>query len=118
MSVRLPELSYRLAHHLPEALPFIIPFYHKLRDSGFDIDERKIKPVLRRNGFRIVVNYERNNQGVIVVFYLYGKKEQPIITVNLNELLQGFHRIHSVRDYADIDRRIDQVVTALINVTT
>jgi hypothetical protein len=45
MTNRLPKLSYRLAHHFPEALPFIVPFYNKLTEAGFEIDGRHIKPV-------------------------------------------------------------------------
>jgi len=108
MTTRLPELSYRLAHHFPDALPFIIPFYNKLADAGFDIDERKIKPVIRRNGRRIVVDYGDSS----VTFKLYGE-EEPITTVDLARLRKRIEGVKRVSDYAAVDARITQLVTEL-----
>lgn len=109
---RLPELSYRLAHHFPEGLPFIVPFYNKLTNAGFDIDERKLKPVLRRNGFRIVTDYSRDRNGASVTFRLY-RQTEPITTLDLSELLGRIRHVRSVRDYAAVDRLVDDVVHRL-----
>src|SRR6266581_3298109 len=87
---RLPELSYRLAHHFPDALPFIVPFYNMLTRAGFEIDEAHIKPVIRRNGFRIVTDYGNSS----VTFRLYGE-EQPISTIDLARLRRRIERVRS-----------------------
>jgi hypothetical protein len=115
MPGRLPELSYRLAHHFPAALPFIIPFYNKLAAAGFDIDERKIKPVIRRNGRRIVTDYETAPQAS-VLFRFYGE-QRPITAVNFTHLLTRIQEVRSVRDYAEVDNRIDDLVRQLEQAT-
>jgi hypothetical protein len=105
---RLPELSYRLAHHFPDALPFIVPFYNKLTRAGFEIDESHIKPVIRRNGQRIVTRHG----GSSVTFNLYGH-EQPITTVDLARLVKRIENVKRVADYAAVDARIDELVAEL-----
>lgn len=108
MPNRLPELSYRLAHHFPDALPFIVPFYNKLTRAGFDIDERKIKPVIRRNGHRIVADYGNSP----VTFKLYGE-EASITTVDLARLRKRIESVKRVADYAAVDAQITQLVAEL-----
>jgi len=112
MSNRLPELSYRLAHHFPDALPFIVPFYHKLQGAGFQIDEHHIKPVLRRNGHRVISDHD----GSTVTFRLYGA-EEPITSVNLARLRKRIERVKKVRDYASVDAQVDQLVAHLRDAT-
>jgi hypothetical protein len=112
MTNRLPELSYRLAHHFPEALPFIVPFYNKLTEAGFEIDEHHIKPVIRRNGYRIVSDYDDSS----VTFRLY-RAEQPIATIDLAQLRKRIEGVKKVRDYAAVDARIDRLVDQLLAAT-
>jgi hypothetical protein len=108
MPNRLPDLSYRLAHHFPDALPFIVPFYNKLSRAGFEIDEHHIKPVIRRNGQRIVTDYNDSS----VTFRLYGE-DHPITTVDLARLRKRIEGVKKVSDYAAVDARIEQLVAEL-----
>ncbi len=112
MPSRLPELSYRLAHHFPDALPFIVPFYNKLQRAGFEIDERHLKPVIRRNGQRIVAEYA----GSTVTFRPYGQR-QAISHVNLARLRRQIEGVKRVRDYAVVDAQLDQLVANLRDAT-
>jgi hypothetical protein len=112
MSNRLPELSYRLAHHFPDALPFIVPFYNKLSRAGFEIDEHHLKPVIRRNGYRIISDYHNTS----VTFRLYGE-QQPITTVDLAQLRTRVESVKRVRDYAAVDAHIDRLVGQLLTAT-
>ena len=112
MSNRLPELSYRLAHHFPDALPFIIPFYNKLTDAGFQIDEHHIRPVIRRNGYRIVAKNGHSS----VTFSLYGS-QNPITTVDLARLRRRIDGVKRVRDYDAVDTQIDRLVGQLVAAT-
>jgi hypothetical protein len=112
--MRLPELSYRLAHHFPDALPFIVPFYNKLEKAGFEIDERKLKPVLRRNGKRIITDYSTG--GSVVVFRLYGQKNK-ITSVDLKKLKAEISKVQQVSDYGAIDGKLDALVDQLAQAT-
>jgi hypothetical protein len=112
MPTRLPELSYRLAHHFPDALPFIIPFYNKLTAAGFEIDEKHIKPVLRRKGRRIVTDHGESS----VTFHLFGEKSS-IATVDLRQLLKKIQSVKKVADYRAVDNQIAQLVELLKKAT-
>ncbi|HKW61906.1 MAG TPA: hypothetical protein VJN89_05120 [Candidatus Acidoferrum sp.] len=112
MSNRLPELSYRLAHHFPDALPFIVPFYNKLQRAGFEIDEHHLKPVIRRNGYRVISDYA----GSTVTFRLYGER-RPITSVDLSRLRKRIEGVKRVRDYAGVDAQVEQLVAQLWDAT-
>jgi hypothetical protein len=112
MSNRLPELSYRLAHHLPDALPFIVPFYNKLTQAGFEIDEHHIRPVIRRNGYRIVTDHTNSS-----VTFRHFREQEPIATVDLARLCKRIEGVKKVRDYAAVDAQIARIVDQLVTAT-
>ncbi len=88
------------------------PFYNKLTEAGFKIDERHIRPVIRRNGYRIVT--EHGNASV--TFRLYGS-EKPITVVDLARLRKRIEGVKKVKDYAAVDAQIDQLVALLETAT-
>ena len=112
--MRLPELSYRLAHHFPSALPFFVPFYAKVTQAGFSIDKKRIKPVLRRNGKRIITDYSKD--GSTVTFRFWGT-HGTIASIDLNKLKDRIDRIKRVGDYAKVDDVLERLVVDLKTAT-
>jgi hypothetical protein len=108
MQTRLPELSRRLAHHFPDALSFIVPFYNELIVAGFEIDERRIKLVLRRNGKRIATDY-----GDSAVRFRFSGEDESIATVDLAVLRSGIGRVGRVSDYLAVDSHLDTLTAEL-----
>ncbi len=108
------QLSLRLGHHFPEALPYLLPFYQKAEAAGFQIDKNKIKPVLSRNGKRIVVDYSKADSSVS--FRLY-RQPYPFVTMNLSILNHQLKRVRRPSGYHRIDKEINNLVRELRRAT-
>jgi len=112
MHNRLPESSLRLGHHMPAALPFVAPFFAKLSKAGFDIDDHRIKPVIRRNGRRIVADYDR----LSVRFRMHGQST-TVASIDLDRLQKTLRAAKKIADYAAVDSQISKLVRQLKDAT-